>query len=270
MLEKTANNDQLQFLQNGLAEEFQKFGKFLDKRINALTTKPEEVSTKIDSAIVTSALSDQVAQLIAEIDRASQTISQRQPELADTAVRDFQFLLAAWADESMIKMLGQERLPMTQHGSIERGMFGTVNAGDEFFNKITRMLERRNMDDICLAAAYWLALMQGFEGRYIGGAGATELRRYARALQAIATQKNVLIETPKLGAAGIVESSVPLFIRIGLFVRPKIMFIFSISLLLMCLITLNVHWGSSTTQLSQDIKTFSDLRQASTDQRGQK
>lgn len=266
MLEKNKKIDQLQFLQSGLAEQFQDFCKFLDERINALTTQLEPAPTTVDSSFVIPAMSEQFAQLITEIDRAGQIVSQRQPELADTAVRDFKFLLAAWADEAMIKMLGQERLPITQHGSIERSIFGTVHAGDEFFHKITRMLERRNMDDICLAAAYWLALMQGFEGRYIGGASATELRRYARALQAIALQKIVVLGAPKTRTVNAAHSPLSLFTRVGLSVRPKILLAFSIALLLICLASLELHWSSGTVQLAQTLKPLSDLRQTSADQ----
>jgi type VI protein secretion system component VasF len=159
---------------------------------------------------------------------------------------------------------------MAQHGSIERGIFGTVHAGDEFFNKIAHMLERRNMDDICLAGAYWLALMQGFEGRYIGGVGANELRRYAKALQAIALQKIALQATPKPQAVESIPRPMSLFNRIGLWIRPNTLLAFSIALLLLCLIGLEVQWRKSTTQLTQTLKTSSDLRQTSADQQEMK
>jgi type VI protein secretion system component VasF len=268
--EKTDKTDQLQFRQSGLAEQFQHFCKFLDGHINALTTAPKPVDTTVDSPLTDFAITEQVAQLIAEITRIGQIISREQPELADTAVRDFQFLLAAWADEAMIKILGQERLPMAQHVSIERSIFGTVHAGDEFFNKITHMLKRRNMDDICLAAAYWLALMQGFEGRYIGGVGASELHRYTRAIQAISLQNIVLPDAPKLRAVESTPIAVNWFTRIGLFVMPKFLLAFFLGLLLLCLITLELHWRSSTAQLTQTLKYMSDFRQANTDQQEMK
>jgi type VI protein secretion system component VasF len=268
MLDKTDKadkTDQLQFRQSGLAVQFQHFCKFLDGHINALTTAPKPVDTTVDSPLADFAITEQVAQLIAEITRTGQIISREQPELADTAVRDFQYLLAAWADEAMIKMLGQGRLTMAQHGSVERGIFGTTHAGDEFFHKITHMLERRNMDDICLAAAYWLALMQGFEGRYIGGAGASELRRSARAIQAISLQKIVLPDATKLRASESTPISVYWLTRIGLHVRPKFVWAFSLGLLLLCLITLEVHWRSSTDRLTQTLKSMSDSLQSNTD-----
>jgi type VI protein secretion system component VasF len=270
MLDKTDKTDQLQFRQSGLAVKFQDFCKFFDGRINALTTAPKPVDTTLDTALADVAITEQVAQLIVEITRTGQIISREQPELADTTVRDFQYLLAAWADEAMIKMLGQERLPMAQHGSVERGLFGTLHAGDEFFHKITHMLERRNMDDICLAAAYWLALMQGFEGRYIGGAGASELLRYARAIQAISLQKIVLPDATKKRAVKFHPISVHWLTRIGLFVRPKIVLVFSLGLLLLCLITLEVHWRNSTDRLTQTLKSMSDFRLSNTDQQEMK
>jgi type VI protein secretion system component VasF len=261
MLEIAEKFDQLQFRQSALAEQFQRFCQFFDGRTEALAS--QQVPT--DAALQTTALAEHVVRLREEIVQVGQIISQRQPELADTAVRDFQFLLAAWADEAMIKMLGQDRLPMAQHGSIERGMFGTVHAGDEFFNKIAHMLERRNMDDICLAGAYWLALMQGFEGRYIGGVGANELRRYANGLQAIALQKIALQTTPKPQAVEFIQRPMSLFNRIGLWIRPSTLLALSIVLLLTCLIGLEMQWRKSTVQLTQTLKASSDLRQTSAD-----
>ena len=262
MFEATEKIDQLQFRQNTLAEQFHRFCQQLDIRIDALKNKPVQSGTTGDEG---TAFSEQVEQLSAEITHAGQIISQRQPELADASVRDFQFLLAAWADEAMIKMLSQDRLPTVQHGSIERSIFGTVHAGDEFFHKITRMLERRNMDDVGLAAAYWLALMQGFEGRYIGGSGAMELHRYASALQAIALNKIALLDTPKPLAVESTQPPLPLFTRIGMSVGPRTLLAFFVGLLLLCLISLDVHWSSSTAQLTQTLKSMGDLGQVSTE-----
>lgn len=270
MIELTEKIDQIQFRQSALAEQFQRFCQFLNNRISARTSPPVQAGATVDTAFDATAFSEQVAQLTAEIEHAGQIISQRQPELADATVREFKFLLAAWADEAMIKTLGQDRLPIAQHGSIERSIFGTVHAGDEFFHKIMRMLERRNIDDISLAGAYWLALVQGFEGRYIGGVGATELRRYVNALQAIALQKIVLPDTPKPQTIESIQSPVPVFTRIGLSIKPKILLSISIGLLLLCLISLEVHWNSRTAQLTQSVKALSDLRQANTDQQEMK
>jgi type VI protein secretion system component VasF len=258
MFDSTDKNDQLQFLENGLAEQFKNFCNFLDGCIDTLKSSPAPTGITEDSVLVVSAFSEQVARLIAEIKSTGQIISTRQPELADAVLRDFEFLLAAWADEAMIKTLGQERLSMAQRGSIERGLFGTVHAGDEIFLKITRMLERRNMDDISLAAAYWLALVQGFEGRYLGGSGATELRRYARALQAIALQKILLPEISKAPKVETTHNTVNFLLRIGQSLRPKILLAFSLGLLLICLISLEVHWSESASHLTQTLQVMSD------------
>jgi type VI protein secretion system component VasF len=262
MLEINEKVDQLQFRQSALAEQFQRFCEYFDSRTNDLPSLPVQT----DAAFENTAFAEYVSRLIEKIVQAGQIISQRQPELADTALRDFQFLLAAWADEAMIKTLGQDRLPIAQHGSIERGIFGTVHAGDEFFNKIAHMLERRYTDDICLAGAYWLALMQGFEGRYIGGVGANELRRYAKALQAIALQKITLQAPPKPQPVASNPRAMSLFNRIGLWIRPSALRALTIALLLMCLIGLEVQWRKNTSQLSQTLKAWSDLRQTSADQ----
>lgn len=272
MIDAIEKNDQLQFRQGALAEQFQQFCQFLDCQIAAMMNITEETGAMINSDGDVSSFSEPVGQLIAEIVRIGQIIRQRQPELAEAAVRDFQFLLAAWADEVMIKMLGQNRLTMAQQGNVERGIFGTVHAGDEFFHKIQHMLERRNTDDICLAAGYWLALMQGFEGRYIGGIGGTELHQYASALQAISLKKIAQVEMPKLRVVETVHSPVPWFIRIGMALRPKIWLAFSLVLLL-CLISLEMHWSSSTVRLRQSLKPVNDLLQAppiSTDQQEMK
>ena len=262
MLKTTQQNDQLHFLQNELAEQLLDFCTFLNALMKELTTKPGPAG---DSALVISALPELVAQLIEEIERTGKTIRQQQPELADTTVRNFQFLLAAWADEVMIKMLGQERLPLAQHGGIERAIFGTVHAGNEVFEKIKRMLERRTMDDICLAAAYWLILVQGFEGRYIGGVNSTDLSRYTSGLQAIALKKIITTDIPKPKKVDEPHIQQPLFIRIGLLVRPKILLTFCIGLLLLCLISLELHWSSSTMQLTKNIPLMIDLRDRSSD-----
>jgi type VI protein secretion system component VasF len=257
MLEINEKYDQLQFRQSELVDQFFRFCQVFDDRIDAIASQPNQANADLDNTFLT----ENLTRLTDEIVQAGQLIRQRLPELADAAVRDFQFLLAAWADEALIKTLGQDRIPMEQQGSMERAIFGTVHAGDEFFNKIVRMLERRNMDDVCLSAAYWLALIQGFEGRYIGGSGNHELRRYVRALQAIALEKIVLQDLPKSKLETSTHQSNSPLNRFVLWVKPKNLLAFSIGLLMLCLLSLEVHWNQSTTQLTQTLKDFSDLRQ---------
>lgn len=264
--EVTEKTDQLQFRQRALVEQFQRFCRFLDGHLDALAAEPKSTDTTIEAVFDITVFSKHVAELTAEIAHTGQIISQRLPELANGSIRDFKYLLAAWADEAMIKTVGQDRLPMAQHGSVERNIFSTVHAGDEFFQKITNMLERRNADDLNLAAAYWLALMQGFEGRYIGGAGTMELRRYARALQAIALEKIDLPDPQKIQETESTQNPIGLFKRISQLIKSKHLFIFFTVLLLLSLTSLDMHWISSTDQLMRTLEPMSDLRQSGTTQ----
>lgn len=259
---------QFEFLQNGLAGRFRNFCQFLDARIRttaATDRMPGE--GKAPPSLEIPNFDELIDLLVVEIKRIGKAVNTQQPELSDVALHEFQFLLAAWADESLIK-IGQDRLPIAQRGNVERSMFGTVHAGDEFFRAVERMVSRRNADDIAIAGAYWLALMVGFEGRYIGGGGARELRRYADSLRSMALRVSARPDSPEdlayrsVALAKDSPQSTAVWPP-----RPRTAIALTLTLLVIVVLFLEMHWERNTEKLAQVLKAMSDLHQSSAEHR---
>lgn len=259
---------QLEFLQSGLAGHFRNFCQFLDTRIRTMAGTdglPDEEGAPPSLGIPN--FDGLIVLLVVEIKRIGKAVNTQQPELSDIALHEFQFLLAAWADESLIK-IGQDRLPLTQRGNVERSMFGTVHAGDEFFRAVERMVSRRNADDIAMAGAYWLALMVGFEGRYIGSGGGRELRRYADSLRSMALRVPAPPDSPEnvTYRSGSLEKDSPRTTA-GWPPRPRTAVALTLTFLVIVVLSLEMHWERNTEKLAQVLKAMSDLHQSSAEHR---
>lgn len=104
--------------------------------------------------------------LISEVRSAWDCVLVSQRNLSADSVRDFVYLMAAFADEVLIVALSG-CLPHGQSGAIERGLFGSMEAGEQIFLRIDRLIGRRSELDLGIAAVYLLALCLGFKGQFL-------------------------------------------------------------------------------------------------------
>jgi type IV/VI secretion system ImpK/VasF family protein len=92
--------------------------------------------------------------------------------------REAQYVMAALADEIFLHLEweGKSSWPL-----LESRLFQSHIAGEEVFNRIDRLLQRRDPFYLDLAAVYFMALSLGFEGKY-RGADDLDPREYRRQL----------------------------------------------------------------------------------------
>lgn len=126
-----------------------------------------------------------VGDLAHEITRIGNAAQAAHPQLSEETMQELMFVMSAWGDEVLIKSY-RSALIREQHGGLERRLFGTDNAGEQFFHKAEHLVDRRRRDDVCLAAVFLTAAALGFEGRYIGGGAPEKLQRIVRDLRMLA------------------------------------------------------------------------------------
>lgn len=95
--------------------------------------------------------------------------------------RELAYLMAVTADEQMLNRDWPGRAFWSEN-LVEERLFGTHRAGDEFFARIDRIVERRDPPYDQLAIAYLTAIGTGFEGKYRGSFDRSVLDRYRRKL----------------------------------------------------------------------------------------
>jgi type VI secretion system protein ImpK len=91
-------------------------------------------------------------------------------ELGAAKFRDAQYAMAALADEIFLHLdwPGREAWLDTM---LERALFGTQIAGEDFFRRIDDLLPVRTGASVDVATVYFMVLGLGFEGRYRGRDG---------------------------------------------------------------------------------------------------
>lgn len=186
----------MQFIDPTMAELFKNFMQFLDEQCLKLQKVGSENSTE-SADLQGGTIQIIVSDIASEIERIQQHVYGARPELSTKSLQEFRYLLAAWGDEVMIK-LSRTGLPLKQSGQIENKLFGTAHAGEEIFVRIAEVVKRRNADDLVLAGAYAMALIMGFEGRYLDQPNPKELKRLGEALLAIAVRKKAEEASPKV------------------------------------------------------------------------
>ena len=185
----------MQFIDPTMGEQLITFMQFVDERCLQLHQGVGDATQ--ESETFQAANAEGIAsEIAAEIDRIQQHIYVERPEFSPNTLQEFRYLLAAWGDEAMIK-LARTGLTLKHRGQIERKLFGTAHAGEEVFVRITEVVKRRNADDVALAAAYAMALIMGFEGRYLDQPNQNALKRHGEALLSIAVRKSALELTHK-------------------------------------------------------------------------
>lgn len=236
----------IQFVNTSLVASIAAFDDFLGRHLSQdgdLADKKwdGEIPDEFSTAPLLAAVATEIERISAEVVRAH-------PELSAEGIREFRFALAAWADEVIIKTL-PEHSRSGRKGGVEYELFGTVNAGDRFFGCVERVLDRRGLEDMGLAAVYLIILSMGFEGRFIGGAGREELSRYQAALRALA------LASPTLAMHKPLETDPDADMRrlMG-FVRPQGVWIATLLLWLLAVLATDVYWSFLTAPLAQDVQ----------------
>lgn len=146
-----------------------------------LPSREDALKNMLPEALVEGACAD----LMREIQRLGESTTIEHRALTPDVMAEFTYLLAAWVDETLIRTF-RERLPRRYSGAVEHLLFGTMDAGEQIFTRIERMVARRSHSDASLAAAYLLILSLGFRGQYPERGETEALARYHRELSQIA------------------------------------------------------------------------------------
>lgn len=122
--------------------------------------------------------------LVAQVRQCASKAGLKNAQIGSDTVEDFSYLLAAWADEALVR--GVNLPPFTTRRiSVEDQLFATMVAGEKIFAKIDMALARRSLGDLYLAPTYLLALSLGFRGKF-HGENMELVMRYHRALNYMA------------------------------------------------------------------------------------
>ena len=111
-------------------------------------------------------------------DQARRTMSDR--ELA--ALREVQFLMCALADELFLHEIEWRGRDAWSERLLEQRVFGTRVAGEQIFEQIAALAQRRDQAEADLASVYLAAIGLGFRGRFRGAEHAPQLEALSRML----------------------------------------------------------------------------------------
>lgn len=95
--------------------------------------------------------------------------------------KEAQYVMAVLADEIFLNLNWPGRNAW-KSDLLETRLFGTYNAGEQFFKRLEKLLETGNQVQSELAMVYLLALSLGFKGRYRGLSSTSKLDDYRRQL----------------------------------------------------------------------------------------
>lgn len=141
-------------------------------------------------------------QVLGILERQAIEAGQTGGSFAYEVYREAQYLMAALADELFLNAAwdGRSTWPL-----LETRLFQTHYAGEMVFQKLDRILQRRDPFYLDLATVYFLVLSLGFQGRYRGAEDRTPLEVYRRQLFIMIFRRNPRLFT----------SSTPLFPQAG-------------------------------------------------------
>ena len=111
-------------------------------------------------------------------DQARRTMSDR--ELA--ALREVQFLMCALADDLFLHEIEWRGRDAWSERLLEQRVFGTRVAGEQIFEQIAALVQRRDQAEADLASVYLAAIGLGFRGRFRGAEHAPQLEALSRML----------------------------------------------------------------------------------------
>jgi type VI secretion system protein ImpK len=101
--------------------------------------------------------------------------------------REAQYVMAALADETFLHMNWEGRATWPL---LESKLFQTHIAGEMIFQRLDRLLQRRDPFYLDLAAVYFFALSLGFQGKYRGTDTTGALEQYRRQIFAMLFRRN--------------------------------------------------------------------------------
>jgi type VI secretion system protein ImpK len=132
--------------------------------------------------------------LLSVLERQALEAGQTGGAFAFEIYREAQYVMAALADETFLHMNwdGRANWPL-----LESKLFQTHIAGEMIFQRLDRLLQRRDPFYLDLAAVYFVALSLGFQGKFRGGAATGALEQYRRQLFAMIYRR-----TPQLFTSG--------------------------------------------------------------------
>ena len=104
------------------------------------------------------------------------------------------YVMVALADEIFLHLDWEGRASW-HFNLLESHLFQSHVAGERFFQKIERLLEKRTPDRIELAKIYLMAIALGFQGKYRGVGGAAWLDNYRARLYAYIVHSDVVIHS---------------------------------------------------------------------------
>jgi type VI secretion system protein ImpK len=118
-------------------------------------------------------------QLLSILERQALEAGQTGGSFGFDIYREAQYLMAALADEIFLntEWEGRVKWPL-----LETRLFQTHYAGEVIFQKLDRILQRRDPFYLDLATVYFLVLSLGFQGRYRGADDRSALDVYRRQL----------------------------------------------------------------------------------------
>jgi type IV/VI secretion system ImpK/VasF family protein len=117
-------------------------------------------------------------------------VSVRAPHLSSEIVREAQFVLAGFADETLLHHPSGKLAHWRNH-LLEEKMFGSRTAGETFFDRLAKVSYETYSDSAVLLALYLAILRMGFLGRFRGLRDRGELDRLRiRALTRITEEVN--------------------------------------------------------------------------------
>lgn len=121
--------------------------------------------------------------VISEVSSITGTLKGETYPFSAFVISEFEFLLVAWADEAIIRACS-DKLDFPEHGGLERRVYGTSNAGEQFFRTAEAIVERNRSEESALAAAYLVAILIGFAGRHLEDHGnSSDLKKITAGLR---------------------------------------------------------------------------------------
>jgi len=223
-----------------LAQMFVNYARFVESRASMHNASTGSLGEEVNSGML-------IDVIVAEIQRICDMVVVRRLDLSKEVVRDFRVLMAAWADEVLI------RLGLVDNGGVETKLCNTANAGETFFLLVERIIDRRNGNDISLGAVCFLMLLMGFQGHYVGNPELIRLQHYIGALRAIAASEKVFSPLVTINAIDVATtisgSSIVSWV-------PSVKFSVSlfVALLLIAMGGLSGHWLGSSASLEQSLR----------------
>jgi type VI secretion system protein ImpK len=121
------------------------------------------------------------AKLYALLKKQEDDVDTQLGVMGSAAYKEVQYIMAALADEIFIT-LPWRGSPFWQDNLLESKLFGTHNAGEQFFINLDRFLDTRHLMKKDVAEIYLLALGMGFQGKYRQQATVPVLKNYKETL----------------------------------------------------------------------------------------